>query len=529
MLKVLLVDDEPIITIGLKKLINWKELELEIVGEARDGEEALILTEELRPDIILTDILMAGMSGIDFIKTMKETEFDSRIIILSGHSEFEYAKEALKHNVFEYLVKPVHPELLKDTLLLARESILAERADKKNRVALEQNVRENMPILQERFICQLLKDETITLDEIEAKSALFGMNLVGEGYSVVSIALENPGEVSGFQDEKGQILLRFGVMNVASEVTQYYSLGYVVLLENEMYIIVVHETTDNKNPAFNIARTLQSRLADIFGLVLTIGIGKEYKTVTEIHRSYSEAKDILKYKFYLEKGAILTIDDLQVKKYRRLYNFKYESEILENISYNIPIDSEQSALKLVDNFVSRSKNQSYLIGTYCFEFFIRLRNIMEIDDMVDNPLPDIIHLNEEIRSITNIYDLKTYVKGKLNACVEAILVAKKRREYDVVAEAKTYMDANLDSPITLNSIANQVHISPTYFCSLFKIKTGIGFHEYLLKIRMEKAAKYLLGGNYKVYEISNMVGYKNPRYFSEAFKKYYGVIPTEYK
>ena len=597
MLKVLLVDDEPIITAGLTKLINWEELGLSIAGVARDGEEALCLIEELTPDIVITDLLMQGMDGIAFIKKFNEIGYGCRIVILSGHGEFEYAREALKNNVFEYLLKPISPEQLTETMKSAVNSIMEEYNAKRNKNLLDEKLKVSMPILREKFFWELLAGTLTDENAINSRASILDLDIKGNGYSVLCIDAENIFELKDFRGAKDQILLNFAILNIIEELAQIRNKSYSILIGDQYYIILIdndsnddinhdinsnsnndisHDINDNTRQYFNnnsnddikhdinanikhygndsnnnnndnndnndnagdsiddsnvfsLAQNINENLKNYLGLIVTIGIGGKYKSNCEIYLSAKDAQTALKNKFFRGKGSIIHINDASIYKAGNKNGDDFSKELLERIKFNVVLDADDTAKKLIEQFMTMSDQVIGSVYIYCYEFFIHLRSALNTDDVINSPLPPLNELENEIRKNKTIIELCDWISMQLGNCFISINDAKKNRELDIVSEAKTYIDQHYNEFITLCSVANKLHMSSTYFCTLFKTRTGKGFHEYLLKVRMEIAAKLVSGKEYRVYEIARMVGYKNPRYFSEAYKRYHGVIPTEFK
>ncbi len=527
MLKVLLVDDEPIITTGLKKLIAWDNLNLELAGVASDGEEALTLITETSPDIIVTDLLMQGMDGIEFIKKLKESGYGCRIIILSGHGEFEYAREALKNNVFEYLLKPVLPQSLNDTLKAAYESIEEERANKRNMSLLEERLRESMPVMREKFFWELFNGTLTDENTIESRAGILGIDIKGDGYTVLCVKIENGYEIAGFENEKEQMLLEFAVTNVIDELSQRFNKSHTILIGDIYYILLIESGISQSENALAIAESISENLCNYFGIITTIGIGEKQEKLSLIIRSCNGAQEALKNKFFREKGSIIHINDKTSAIYNGDSNYNYTSEVLDCIKYGALLNATETSNKLTEQFIILSENKTSMIYVYCYEFFINLKNQLKFIGLLKDPISSIDVLEAEIRKNATVTELKNWITIQLQNCFKEMVDAKKSKEVDAIQQAKDYIEENFQNTITLALVASSLYMSTSYFCSIFKSRTGIGFHEYVLSKRMETAAKLMASKNYKVYEVSVMVGYKNSRYFSEAYKRYFGKKPTE--
>jgi two-component system response regulator YesN len=174
--------------------------------------------------------------------------------------------------------------------------------------------------------------------------------------------------------------------------------------------------------------------------------------------------------------------------------------------------------------------KSDILYSFCHEFLVQLRRSLRgFGENPENILPytgTAENLQSSCKTVPELFD---WLKEIITAVVKYVSGKRKSREFDVIQEAKNYIDSNFSEDLSLGRVASKVYMSPTYFSALFKSKTGENFSDYLTKVRMEYAAKKLSDSSFKTYEIAGTFGYKNPRYFSEAFKKYYGVTPSEYK
>jgi two-component system response regulator YesN len=225
---------------------------------------------------------------------------------------------------------------------------------------------------------------------------------------------------------------------------------------------------------------------------------------------------------------VLHINEITLKNPAPEADTTHEKEFLDKIKYSISMNIEDETEKLLNSFIERSGNQIDEIYASCYDFSLQLRKALESQEIADNPVPQARDLNRQIFSRTTLMELKGWLIHQTEQCLEAVKAARKSRENDVVAEAKKYILKHFSEQITLNKMASIVFMSPTHFCMLFKNRMGIGFHEFLMKVRMEEAVRLMSSKTIKVYEVAEKVGFKNPRYFSEAFKRFYGVIPTEY-
>jgi two-component system, response regulator YesN len=531
MIKVLLVDDEPIITKGLRKLISWESLDCEIVGEACDGEEAYEFILKNRPDLVITDLLMPFMDGIELVKKLHEEKINTEIIILSGHGEFEYAREALKFGVFEYLLKPVTREQLIDTVQKALKKINSNLMHTEKIERIKAQLRESMPIFKDKFIFDIIRGEIQDGDSIRKKAELFEIKYSGVGYMVFAIDIENIYDNKMVESEKDELLLKFAVENIADEIVKKYASGFVVVSGDLLYVLTIAEEMSlTSSEIFKIAEEIKECLYEFLRVYVSIGIGRQYPDILLVKKSFEEANKALKSKFIIGKGSIIHINNIVSREEEKgLYPENEEKKVLDSLLYTLDLSSQNMAEHLIQSFVNSSNGDTRLIYSFCLEFLIQLGRCMRTLSGDSDKTLDLETGETQIKSCKTIHELRDWLTSTLEKCITRISAMRKAKEYDAIHEAKNYIDANYAEDLTLNKVASKVYMSPTYFSAQFKNKTGENFCDYLSKLRMQNAAKLLMDNQTKTYEISEAVGYKNPRYFSDAFKRYYGLTPSEYR
>ncbi len=532
MLKVMLVDDETIITKGLMKLINWEEAGFVISGTADNAADAARLAERDRPDIIITDLHMPDVSGIDLIKSISETGLDVKLIVLSGYDEFEYAREAFRHGVVEYLLKPVTRQKLLEVLKKVSDMIVEERSFQDRLTLLKAQLHESMPLLKQKFLLDVLRDEVPDGDDIVRKAEFLDMDLTGSGYLVLALSIDNLGSNEIFSDKKDQVLLKFAAGNIAVETMGNKFRSYLAGSGDLLFILLVLDSDSLPvKEIFDAASAVKDNLSLHLKAATSIGISRLYTSIGSIGKAFNEANYALKFRYTLGQGGIIHINNFMAQQeYSREYPLEAEKKTIDAVVFDMSADPAELTAYLVKAFQEAAGNDLTTVYNYCIEFLVQLRrslkgfgenpeSILPYTIMAENP-------QNRGRTVSELYD---WLHSILSDVTRYVSEKRKAREIDVIQEAKNYIDANFSEDLSLARVAGKVYMSPTYFSALFKSKTGENFSDYLTRIRMEYAARKLSDHSFKTYEIAGTFGYKNPRYFSEAFKKYYGMTPSEYK
>lgn len=393
----MIIDDDIIIRRGLSQTIPWEEYGICIAGVAGDGRTALQMMEKVVPDIVIADIRMPQIDGLEFAKLIRLKYPDTKVILLTAYKDFEYAKTAIRLNVYDYLLKPVDNQALLEVVNRAA-------LDKAEQQKINQRLEASKPLLLQKFFLDLI-EERYSPDELHTKMELLEIEKLIAPLLAVVIRL-------GDYDQASQTRKEIPRKNIMETITNFTKIGKHLVIESghdEIVLICAADgsieeqlVSDTDRLVAMIRQTIEER----FNIKVNIGIGKPCESMLQIGRSYAEA---------------------------------------------------------------------------C--------SMMEISHI----------LGENIN--------KTLIQQAIDYII-------------------THFDK---SDLSLQEVAREIHLSPTYLSSIFKKEQGINFSDFILTLRMKKAKELLLSGAFKVYEVAELVGYNNVHYFSACFKKYTGISPTDFK
>ena len=532
MLRVVLVDDEEIIREGLAQGFPWQEAGFAIVGTAEDGEEALKVVAETDPDVVITDIKMPFIDGLEFIARIKPERPDLYIIIISGHDEFHYAQKALKLGADDYILKPIDLDYLR-VLLRSIQSDFAERKKKAAEVgALRERLSENLPLLREHFFRELAAGKVnasglpaqIKGYQLELRRYCIAVVLQLDDY-YLTVAGRTEEERKAF-DESFARLIR---ANLGDDPLAF-------AYENQPFEFTVFVTEEAPQPlqtkAAGLIARIRAAIADEYTITAAVGTVKD--SVLLFSESCQEAAEALNYKFILGKDRDLYFGDVVVPAEQR--------PAFEGLGYQ---EAElMTAVRLADAALIRRQlgaliaeirehgvsSRVYLRMVVSSIYLQALQVIKKTDcspeEIFDHPLD----VYQKIIAHQTIDGMAGELERVLVRVVDFINVKKGRKFYQVIAKAQEYLAQNYTrDDLSLEEVAGAVHMSSCYFSLIFKQETGNSFVDYLTKVRIEKAKELLLVSDSRSYEISYQIGYNNPTYFSTLFKKYVGVSPTEFR
>jgi len=527
MYNVMLVDDEEEARIAIEKKINWQELGFNVISTAENGRDALEKALECQPDVVMTDINMPFLNGLEFSKQLKEELPATKFVIFSGYDEFEYAKEAIELSAEEYILKPINSDELYQVFSRLKDSLDDEFDKRQNLQNLEKYYQESYPFFKEQFLIGLIEGH-IEPDRINEVVADYGQQIKGNYYSVGIIKLSF--DKSNFNNDKRR-LLSVSLNQLSKErlgsFDNYYSLNYlgnVVVLgcfeKEEEYDRFVSELD-------SICK-LSSKLLDI---PTTAGVGMLVNNLEDLFSSFKSAKEATEYRFIYEENQAYSINDLEPKQDSfNLFENDNVNQILKQIKVGEPADLSEAIHRFFKD-LSKKGIAIYQLKLSILEAYfeiIKLEKTYSLNDIDSSNLDkDIFNYLDTIESFEEIERL---FSDKCFAVKDIIQKSRLDSTAKMVEKAKEYISDHFnESDLSVDRISSSLGVSPNYFSTVFKKNTGLTFVNYLTRLRMEKAVWMLENTDEKAYIIAGMVGIDEPNYFSYVFKKAYGVSPSKYR
>lgn len=532
-IKVFLVEDEIIIRNGIKKSIDWEKEGYIFAGEASDGELAYSAILKAKPDIVITDIKMPFMDGLELSGLIKKELPDIKIIILSGYDEFEYAKAAIRIGVTEYLLKPISAAKLLETLGEVAQIIRQEREEKELILRYSEETREKQEHDKMKLFSWLVMGDISMAEAVEAGKK-YDMNLSASCYRILLFKLLATSENRKQPEEMIQVCDR--IEEIALQTEGVYSFqrgvdGWAFLLtgEDEMQI-------EEKSRQFS--KQLCLCMEKYEGFEYFGGLGNSVVRIRNLNQAFREAEKAFAARFTKEANQILSIEEVNGMQDNRNIETKgfveigKSREILEKFLNNGTLEEvEIFSEEYIDQLQSDSLKSTLVRQYVVMDIYMVIMSFCEKFSITDLKLKkEVGDLQRVIQSLHSLKEMKKYLSSLLSDAIELRDAVSGRRYSDLITEAKEMIDKNyMADDISLNTVAANVGMSPSYFSSIFSKEAGITFVEYLTEVRIEKAKELLMCSSMKTSEIGFEVGYKDPHYFSYIFKKTQGCSPKEYR
>ncbi|NLZ52512.1 MAG: response regulator [Thermoanaerobacteraceae bacterium] len=534
MYKVLFVDDEALIRDAIRINMKWNELGYEFAGACKNGKDAIEFLKENYVDVIITDVCMPFVDGLELSKHVHEFYPDIKVIILSGYNEFEYAKKAVKYQVLDYVLKPVTVSELSELLISVRDILTEEKKKKENISKLKGAYIKNLPILRNTYLNQIINGLHKEQYEYEIHKKLEELHYAinGDYYKIVVVMVEKAEEFLQTTPRAKKDLPSFILFNILNELLsrQENSIVFQDIHNNTIILFGYKQESEQASKINEIYNECKKIIEGSFGLGITFGLGHKVTSLTHINKSYESAASVLEYRFLYGGNRIFDICDF-VKK-DTIKNIDISKDI-KRLLLAVKINSIEDVKTILHEMMQdlrKSQMTQSKVYVYLQIILFELGSLLE---SLDSTEEDTTKKQEEILQLlmkeSTLEDLEKVI---CNYCLYiAGIMAEQRDGFDKrqAIIAKDYIDKNYDNPdLSLQTICNDLSISMSYFSSIFKKYTGETFVEALTKKRMQKAMEILTNTSLRVYEIAEKVGYNDPHYFTTIFKKYSGMTPKEF-
>lgn len=518
---IILADDEPNILYGMQKGINWEELGFTVAGTAQNGKEVLEMVDELHPDLVISDIKMPFMDGLELAKTIHENYMNTKVILFSGWDDFEYARLAISYGVSEYIMKPIDYDEMKKLLINMHQTLEEEYNEKLNWTRLEYAYLKSLPLLRQQFFTQLVLGK-MNQEECTQQIKNLGLELDNKEYCMIAVKIQKVDH----KDVFSTLSIKETLKETLDKISTVYEFG---IGDKELFLLA----SDKKQEIEKITRTIQEAsimITRIFDAHISCGISDCIKEIEEMPVIYTQALDALEYNLVVPDESYTYYNDLMLQEEVETDWYAYVEPIGKIITYC----EEEELKKQVEKLLELLHKAHYNLNEYQMVImeiaflFARLYKKYHISSQGE--FEGSKKMAVTILSLTTGEELDHWL---LDYCqLIRILVQKKRIDNNVILvdNAKKIVQENFsDSDLSVESVCEALHVSTSHFSKIFKQETGGTFMNYMIGLRMEEAKKLLLQTNYKSLVIGEMVGYPEPNYFSYVFKKNCGISPAKYR
>lgn len=521
--KVIIVDDEPIIIKSLKLAIPWNEIDMDVVGEARNGEEALELAKKLRPDMILSDIRMPSLDGISLMKEVSQVLPSTLFIIISGYGEFEYAREAVRQGAFDYLLKPIDHDELHNVILEGRKKLDEEMSSKSEAANLLKSVQALSTLVRERMFSEMIEgvDQPFNtlywIDDWE----------IEHPYHMLVVSLDNYSMIAKQWTPDDKRLWFFAITNVLQEFGDHHRCLTAFPFHNGEWVLIFHKLSNDE--VVDLGKEIVPMIKRYAKISSSVGISREFMGLNSLNQSYHSAQKALYERFihgvgqvYIDEDSLMQKNEVEVQ-----YPIAIEKKLIQAIR-TLNKELFLSHLDELEKELKASNSTKEIVERIILELVVVIHRQFESLNLI--PDVTIESLLEHLKDCVMLKEIIQLLKLDFGQWMDLALEEGKSEDAKYnIQKAIDYISNRYHHDIGVDEVAEYVGLSCSHFCVIFKQETSYTFLEYLTKYRIEKACSILHNMDVKVYQIAPLVGYQDPRYFTQVFKKITGMTPTEYR
>ena len=531
MYSILLVDDERALRESIEQLVNWEDYDFHLLGTAENGLDALQLMKKIGvPDVVITDIKMPVMDGIEFAERLREEYPTIKIVFLSGYDEFQYAVEGIKLNVVSYMLKPVSRSDIENCLETLQSKLDEEvlKANDLDRIRVAYN--KNIELMKNSFLNSLITENYLQMSSIELDNFLKTHQLEALKHPKILMTVRFVEEKSKNTPLNDKEFKRFSLYQLLEENLQKYVESEVFLFSTYVVCILTGEEHELGELSDIITKDIIETVRKLLQEEVVIGVSEIYQKLFQTKKAYRSSIAALDYANHEENVNVTFIADVE--------NTAVTSQFLDDLdegAFLLAIKTNDSAYIASvlttflnekyygsDNRVSALRSLVSIIYVNC------MRALRETIGEVDEHYNDWYH---RIFELTQVGEL-AIINDELSTFLEYVMadIQKNRAQLknSLVLKSLTFLEEHYNDPdTTLKSISQYLHVSPSYFSAIFKKETGKSFIDTLTEMKMNKAKELVITTDQKMFEIAFACGYEDQHYFSYSFKKYFGLSPTK--
>lgn len=528
MLKVFIVDDEIIQREGLIKYVPWENYNMEIIGNASDGIEALEVISKLLPDILITDVKMPRMNGLELSRKAKEIFPDIKILIISGYKDFESARAAIEMNAYAFIIKPVIMEKFEQELVKIQLKFQKEKVFNEEYARIQKQLEESKPLLMERFIKDLLYGFLIDEETIRRRAEYLSMELLKRKYHLLLIQVDKKNNFSTTEDN---ILLFY--LNLSSHLISVYgnsSSDILIQIKEDEYVLITFDTSLDEIQLHDLIREIRQSVHSLFDRTVTIGISNAKSNIVQLREAYIEAEMATKQKFYLGKGKNIFFRDINItNNIPIVVEERYEKLISDVEVGNVDVVEETTNMVFLQ--LSRASGiEEHYVRAFCYRIIGDIYRILyNKNEKAESIFGEEYILWNKICRYDTIPDVWQWLKNIINAVTRHIYNKHTKKNITAVDTIIEILETKFYKHITIEELSRQVFLAPNYISNIFKEKTGESVIDYLTKVRMKHARELLSNQSLRIFEVAEKVGFDNTSYFSAVFKNSFGLTPKKFR
>ena len=538
MCRVLIADDEPKVLLLIKSLIEWDRLGLELVATANDGVSALALIEELRPDIVITDIRMPGYDGIELIGRAKELNPAIDFIIISGYRHFDYAQKAIRYGVEDYLLKPLKAVEINQTLGKMIEKYRVRDLARQHEARVSVRLEKDAQLLHERFMAKLVRGAATVGDalpdgDLARVNQEFELALQAGFFQMFAVKADV--DAAALAANARRMLLEKTVGAIRDALRGQCHACYLYADERGVFGLLNFDETQKKairKALVAVIDELQSQYEIFDRIKVSIGLGSQSTDLREMVTSAREAELAMLNRLILGTGRV--IDRAVPENRAAIVARVIATDVRKRLLAGVEVLDAQEVAAVIESVRMEAERCDNLTGAAVLALFDECRQILRfglkaqeaVDTWVEAQIPVI---DDRLAMCSSVREVFVLLSDYALSLIDHVVTLKKSENARPVREAQKYIHAHFAEPIGLEAVSQWVDLNPTYFSALFKKEAGMNFLEYLTDVRIREAKRLLSDPRKTIADVAADVGYNDVKHFSRVFARSTGIQPSKYR
>lgn len=528
MYKMLIVDDNLLAREGLLNIINWDEYGIEIVAMCENGQQALDFMEQNQIDIVLSDVEMPVLNGIEFLKILRNSGNNVKFLFMSCYDEFDFVKSAIDMDATGYILKPVITEELESAIIKILNIYKIQSDDNKQKEMLLNMVYDSLPVLRENFFRELMLDISTEPEQIKKTLALLRLDF--DMYKKIQIALIKIYESSHLSYDSDNIIATLAISDkIKTIVKDGVSYNPVTISNTDIAVVCIFDSQYSEKILDDLIE-IKEYCQNTLGINTSVGVSNASEQLSCAGKLFKEADIAANTKYYSEVDRIVLFSD--VESYNENFDNVIDLKDLHTEVKKIIAECDVNlAGNIIDKYLSKQQEPHSINFVKCFS--LSLLNLIEItlvDSNIDfNSIIDHMVMWEKLANMETILNIKQWFINIFKSVFETIENSKSMKDIKIVEKIKEIIVEEYANHITIDSIADKVFFSSVHINNIFKKETGVAIFDYLVEYRMKKAAELLKQKDSKIYSVAQAVGYKNLTHFKLLFTKYSLMTPMQFK
>lgn len=528
MIKLIIADDEPLVQAGIKSMVNWEEYGISIVGTAANGAAAYELIKEYSPELVITDIKMPVMSGLDLArKCHEEGRKLPLFIILTSYEEFQFVKEALTYQAVDYLVKL---ELTPEALEKAIRQALGRIAEQQKTMKAPDSPLNNIYLIREQFFMRLIFNLFESEEQLTAQARNLNIDFGYDSFAVSYVEIKS--EKLTYMSSEKQINLYTSSLQMASELIAKYVPCHVLSLDTRHFCMIFfldsQMSGNYKSVIKNTLEQISAMLFNYYSVTIHASVGAPVAAPIQISASYQDAKQ--SFAGVSEETPILFLEDIaEGEPLKNVFNISlFKETILKAYAEYDEKALYDTFTAIIELFAGQKTHFVQALDAAGNTLYLSLSLLGNGEQIVSEIFRSRSNNYRSLYELTSVEQIIDWMKVLRDGLCEHFSACHKDYKNHIVIQVKKYICDHIEEKLTLNKVAKEFNISPNYLSVLFSKNNDVGFSDYINQRKVDAAKEMMSDGDYKIYEISERLGFESAFYFSRVFKKMTGFSPRDY-